>query len=80
MPDELKTESLRTMERTRQQIDDAKRAKDLYDTLNNPKPRGDEPARESGANGGATQGNSEEQGYAPEANRELESLIDEADR
>jgi|GEM_PF-935716 membrane protein required for colicin V production len=79
VPDELKTEGLSTLEKTKTQVDDATRAKELYDTLNNPKPRTegssdtDAPAPD-GSSGG------DDQGYAPDTNQELESLINEADR
>lgn len=68
VPESLKTDSMRTLQETQRQMDDVQRAKDLYDTLNNPVPQ------DEGANGPGGKG------YAPETNQELESLINDSDR
>lgn len=78
VPDSFKTESMRTLERTRQQVDDAQRAKDLYDTLNNPAPKREQP--NGGASGAGANDGGDGKGYDPEANQELENLIDDTER
>ncbi|MEQ8604562.1 MAG: CvpA family protein [Marivibrio sp.] len=83
VPDELKTEGLSTLEKTKTQVDDAQRAKELYDTLNNPKPRsGDDPAQEGadGTEDADPAGASGDQGYAPAENDQLDNLLDQVDR
>ncbi|MCR9220844.1 MAG: CvpA family protein [Alphaproteobacteria bacterium] len=75
VPEELKTEGLTTLEGARQQVDDAQRAKELYDTLNNPRP----PAPDAPADGETAPAGGE-QGYAPADQQQLESLMDQVDR
>lgn len=80
VPDELKTGGLSTLEKTKSQVDDAQRAKELYDTLNNPQPRTDETAPTEGTDEGGAAPPSGDQGYAPDQNDQLDTLMDQVDR
>ena len=83
VPEELKTEGLSSLERAKRNVDDAQRAKELYDTLNKPRPEGDGDGR-GGENGGAGDGADKEsggnsQGYTPSQNQEVEKLLDQVE-
>lgn len=87
VPEELKTEGITTLERSRRQVDDVQRAKELYDSLNNPSQApadgegsgGEDTGGGSGGNGTSDGGR---QGYAPDQNDGVEKLLDriESDR
>lgn len=69
VPEELRTEGLNELQRAKRGVDEAERAKDLYDSLNAPSPEGG-AGSEDGANG------SGEHGYAPDQNDQVDDLTD----